>query len=276
MRHARWAAFEAWRRARGPAADPVHHRARPRPISITPTGADDILLFGRESAGVPDAVHRPPTRGCSIPMRPGLRSINVAMACRHGVGRGAAADGRLPPRLRSSHDHSPPRPATLDARKDARPRLVRAAARRHLRGVRGGRGRAARRRAAVRPRGRPLRAHALEAHRPHRRARRRRRDGDDARPRVREGRRACLDRARRVRARIPQGNSRRRRRSALLGLGHLADRASAQSARAGGAHEHALRGHHQGLVRRRRRPDAGARPPPHAGRSRHASPSTPR
>ena len=32
----------------------------------------------------------------------------------------------------------------------------------------------------------------------------------------------------------------------------------------------------QGLVRRRRRPHAGARPPPHAGRSRHASPSTPR
>ena len=59
-------------------------------------------------------------------------------------------------------------------------------------------------------------------------------------------------------------------RSALLGLRHFADRAPAQSARAGGAHEHALRRHHQGLVRRRRRPDAGARPPPHPGRSRHA------
>ena len=105
---------------------------------------------------------------------------------------------------------------------------------------------------------------------------RRRRDGDDARPRVREGRRALLDRAWRIRARIPQGNSRRRRRSALLGLRHFADRASAQSARAGGAHEHALRRHQQGLVRRRRRSDAGARRAPHAGRSRHASPSTPR
>ena len=75
---------------------------------------------------------------------------------------------------------------------------------------------------------------------------------------------------------IPQGNSRRRRRSPLLGVRHLADRASAQSAGAGGAHEHALRGHQQGLVRRRRRSHAGARPPPHAGRSRHAAPSTPR
>ena len=58
-------------------------------------------------------------------------------------------------------------------------------------------------------------------------------------------------------------------RPALLGLRHLADRASAQSARAGGAHEHALRRHHQGVVRRRRRSHAGARPPAHAGRRRH-------
>ena len=57
----------------------------------------------------------------------------------------------------------------------------------------------------------PLRAHAVEPHRPHRRARRRRRHGDDEGPRVREGRRACLDRVRRVRAGIPQGHSRRRR-----------------------------------------------------------------
>ena len=68
----------------------------------------------------------------------------------------------------------------------------------------------------------------------------------------------------------------RRRRSALLGFGHFADRASAQPACAGGAHEHPLRRHRQSLVRRRRRSDAGARPPAQAGRSRHAAPSTPR
>ena len=56
---------------------------------------------------------------------------------------------------------------------------------------------------------------------------------------------------------------------ALLGLRHFADRAYAQSARAGGAHEHPLRRHDQSLVRRRRRPDAGARPAPHPGRPRH-------
>ena len=44
-------------------------------------------------------------------------------------------------------------------------------------------------------------SHALGAHRPHRRARRRRRDVDDAWPAVREGRRALLDGAWRIRAR---------------------------------------------------------------------------
>ena len=122
---------------------------------------------------------------------------------------------------------------------------------------------------ALSGRRRPLRAHALGPHRPHRQARRRRRDVDDARPAVREGRRALLDRAWRIRARIPRADSGRGRRSALLGLGHFADRAYAQSERAGGAHEHPLRRHHQSLVRRRRRPDAGARPAAHAGRRRH-------
>ncbi len=115
----------------------------------------------------------------------------------------------------------------------------------------------------------PIRAHALEPHRPLRRTRRRRHDVDDEGPRVREGRRSRLDRIRRIRARIPQGNSRRRGRSAVLGVRHLADRSSAEPARAGGAHEHALRGDDQGLVRRRRRSDAGAGSAPHAGRSRH-------
>ena len=52
---------------------------------------------------------------------------------------------------------------------------------------------------------RPFRAHTVATHRSHRRARRRRRDVDAARARVREGRRALLDRARRIRAGISQG-----------------------------------------------------------------------
>ena len=85
----------------------------------------------------------------------------------------------------------------------------------------------------------------------------------DARAAVRKGRRALLDRAWRIRARIPRADSRRRGRSRVLGLGHFADRASAQSERAGGAYEHPLRRHDQILVRRRRRPDAAARAAAH-------------
>jgi len=41
--------------------------------------ADDILLFGRESSGVPDHVHAACQR-VGILMRPGMRSLNVALA----------------------------------------------------------------------------------------------------------------------------------------------------------------------------------------------------
>lgn len=40
----------------------------------------DILLFGRESAGVPETVHSLADARLRIPMQPGLRSLNVAVA----------------------------------------------------------------------------------------------------------------------------------------------------------------------------------------------------
>jgi tRNA (cytidine/uridine-2'-O-)-methyltransferase len=43
-------------------------------------GRDDTLLLGRESAGCPDAVHDCVDARIAIPMRPGLRSLNVAVA----------------------------------------------------------------------------------------------------------------------------------------------------------------------------------------------------
>lgn len=43
--------------------------------------AGDIILMGRESAGVPEAVHDAVEARLLIPMRPGLRSLNVAVAC---------------------------------------------------------------------------------------------------------------------------------------------------------------------------------------------------
>ena len=37
-------------------------------------GDDQILMFGRESAGVPDAVHKAADARLRVPMRPGMRS----------------------------------------------------------------------------------------------------------------------------------------------------------------------------------------------------------
>jgi tRNA (cytidine/uridine-2'-O-)-methyltransferase len=42
--------------------------------------ADDILLVGRESAGVPDAVHNRADARLIVPMQPQVRSLNVGMA----------------------------------------------------------------------------------------------------------------------------------------------------------------------------------------------------
>lgn len=41
---------------------------------------DDILLLGRESAGVPPEIHRAAAARIVIPMAPGARSLNVALA----------------------------------------------------------------------------------------------------------------------------------------------------------------------------------------------------
>ena len=39
----------------------------------------DVLLFGRESAGVPPAVHQRATARIKVPLRSGARSLNLAM-----------------------------------------------------------------------------------------------------------------------------------------------------------------------------------------------------
>ena len=78
-RHASWGDFEAWRRRR-------HHRlllfttAASRCYLDYHYRADDVLMFGRESAGVPEHVHAAADARLVIPLRPGLRSLNVAMA----------------------------------------------------------------------------------------------------------------------------------------------------------------------------------------------------
>ncbi len=78
-RHVSFDAFDLQRRARAQRlvllttrATTPHHAARYR--------ADDILMVGRESAGVPDRVHDAADVAVVVPMRPDLRSLNVAVA----------------------------------------------------------------------------------------------------------------------------------------------------------------------------------------------------
>ncbi len=47
---------------------------------------EDTLLFGRESAGVPDEVHATADARLLIPMAPGLRSLNVVSAAAMALG----------------------------------------------------------------------------------------------------------------------------------------------------------------------------------------------
>ena len=78
-RHADWHAFEEWRKAHARRLVLLTTKA-----TIAYTGfafaAGDILLFGRESAGVTEEVHQAADARLTIPMRAGARSINVALS----------------------------------------------------------------------------------------------------------------------------------------------------------------------------------------------------
>ncbi len=58
--------------------------------------AQDTLLLGRESAGVPDFVHRAAFARIVIPLQPGNRSLNVALAGAIALYEGLRQTGLLP------------------------------------------------------------------------------------------------------------------------------------------------------------------------------------
>jgi tRNA (cytidine/uridine-2'-O-)-methyltransferase len=57
----------------------------------------DILLVGRETSGVPQAVHEAADLRVRIPMRQGLRSLNVAVAAAIVIGEALRQTGGFPP-----------------------------------------------------------------------------------------------------------------------------------------------------------------------------------
>jgi tRNA (cytidine/uridine-2'-O-)-methyltransferase len=76
VRHASWEAF------RGAQTGRLVLLTTKAPLAYTAFGfaATDTLLFGRESAGVPDYVHDAADARLRIPLKEGLRSLNVAQA----------------------------------------------------------------------------------------------------------------------------------------------------------------------------------------------------
>ena len=93
-RHASWPVFLA-RRA-----------SQSRLILMTTTGsiplhrftfaANDTILLGRESAGVPEDVHRAASARVVIPLHPGARSLNVALAGAIALAEGLRQTGLFP------------------------------------------------------------------------------------------------------------------------------------------------------------------------------------
>ena len=91
-RHDSWSKFEQWRNDGGF-----------RLVLFTTKGAgsyldyryrrDDVLLFGRESAGVTAEVASAADARLAIPIRPGLRSLNVAMAAAMALGEALRQTG---------------------------------------------------------------------------------------------------------------------------------------------------------------------------------------
>lgn len=78
-RHVSFAQFESWRRRVGLDLLLVTTIGERSYLDYRFAGSE-VLLFGRESAGVPEAVHRAADVRLRIPMRPSMRSLNVAMA----------------------------------------------------------------------------------------------------------------------------------------------------------------------------------------------------
>ena len=78
-RHVNWDRFEEWRAATGRRLILATTKASQRYTEFA-FRTDDILLFGRESAGVPDHVHERADGRVLIPMVEGQRSINLAVS----------------------------------------------------------------------------------------------------------------------------------------------------------------------------------------------------
>jgi tRNA (cytidine/uridine-2'-O-)-methyltransferase len=93
-RHISFAAFDEWRKTNQRRLILLTTRGeQPYPSLAFKDG--DLLLCGRESAGVPDNVRAAADASVRIPMREGLRSLNIAVALSMVLGEALRQTGRL-------------------------------------------------------------------------------------------------------------------------------------------------------------------------------------
>ncbi|WP_048648381.1 tRNA (cytidine(34)-2'-O)-methyltransferase [Nitratireductor soli] len=85
VRHASWERFEAWRHGEGRRLLLFSTRAETVYTAFV-YREDDILLFGRETAGVPEDVHQAADARLLIAMKEGTRSLNLAMSAAMAAG----------------------------------------------------------------------------------------------------------------------------------------------------------------------------------------------
>ncbi len=78
-RHVDWNAFQAWRREQDRRLVLMTTRAE-APYCDFAFRPDDLILLGRESAGVPQEVHEAADFRLTIPMAANARSLNLAVA----------------------------------------------------------------------------------------------------------------------------------------------------------------------------------------------------
>jgi tRNA (cytidine/uridine-2'-O-)-methyltransferase len=84
-RHVDFSRFEEWRRSEARRLLLFSTKAA-LPYTAFSFADGDILLFGRESAGVPDHVHDAADERLLIPMKGGGRSLNVALSAAMAAG----------------------------------------------------------------------------------------------------------------------------------------------------------------------------------------------
>ncbi len=92
VRHDCWSKFEEWRADAGCRLVLFTTKGAISYLDFR-YGAADILLFGRETAGVPEAVASAADARLFIPMKPGLRSLNVAMSAAMAAGEALRQTG---------------------------------------------------------------------------------------------------------------------------------------------------------------------------------------